>query len=45
MIKMKKWDDLPKSMKNDEVKKYYDVLQHKKVSLFLKRFFDIVFTP
>ena len=44
MIKMKKWDDLPKSMKNDEVKKYYDVLQHKKVSLFLKRFFDIVFS-
>ena len=41
---MKKWDNLPQSMKNDEVKKYYDILQHKKVSLFLKRFFDIVFS-
>lgn len=41
---MKKWDNLPRSMKNDEVKKYYDILQRKKVSLFLKRFFDIVFS-
>ena len=40
---MRKWDDLPKSMKNKEVKKYYDILQHKKVSLFLKRLFDIAF--
>ena len=41
---MKKWDDLPKSMRNDKVKKYYDILQHKKISLFLKRCFDIVFS-
>ncbi len=41
---MKKWDDLPKSMKNDEVKNYYDTIQHKRISLFLKRFFDIVFS-
>ncbi len=41
---MKKWDDLPKSMRNGEVKKYYDILQHKRISLFLKRLFDIVFS-
>ncbi len=41
---MRKWDDLPKSMRNDEVKKYYDILQHKKMSLLFKRLFDIVFS-
>lgn len=41
---MKKWDDLPKSMRNNSVKKYYDILKHKKISLFFKRLFDIVFS-
>lgn len=41
---MKKWEDLPKSMQNSSVKKYYNILQHKKVSLFFKRFFDIIFS-
>lgn len=39
---LKKWDDLPKFMKCDEVKVYYDILSRKKGSLFLKRIFDIV---
>ncbi len=39
---LKKWIDLPEFMKNDEVKKYHDVLSKKKTSLILKRIFDIV---
>lgn len=39
---LKKWDDLPKFMKCDEVKVYYDILSRKKGSLVLKRIFDIV---
>ena len=38
---MIKWDDMPKFMKNKEVKKYYEYLQKRKVSLFIKRVFDI----
>ena len=40
----KKWEDLPEFLKNDEVKKYYDILKKKKVSLLFKRFFDIFFS-
>lgn len=38
---LKKWDDLPDCMKNNEVKKYYDILSKKKGQLVLKRLFDI----
>lgn len=38
---LKKWDDLPDYMKNNEVKKYYDILSKKKGQLVLKRLFDI----
>lgn len=41
---MRKWENLPASMKNSSVRKYYNILQHKKVSLFFKRFFDILFS-
>ena len=41
---LKKWDDLPENLKNDEVKKYYDILRKKRVSLLLKRFFDVLFS-
>lgn len=41
---MKKWEDLPASMKNSGVKKYYNILQRKKVSLFFKRLFDVAFS-
>ena len=41
---MKKWEDIPASMKNNSVKKYYKILQRKKVSRFLKRTFDIIFS-
>ena len=39
---LKAWNELPESMKKSEVKVYYDILQKKKVSLCLKRLFDIV---
>lgn len=39
---LKKWEDLPQSMKNRDVRKYYDVLNDRKASLVLKRVFDVV---
>ena len=39
---LKKWDALPDFMKNDEVRVYYDSLQKKKVSIFLKRLMDLI---
>lgn len=39
---MKKWNELPQDMQNEKVKKYYDILQKHKLSLRLKRIFDIV---
>ena len=39
---LRKWEDLPLFMQNDEVKVYYDILKKKKFSLLLKRCFDIV---
>lgn len=39
---LKKWETLPDYMKNDEVRIYYDSLQKKKVSMYLKRVMDLV---
>ena len=39
---LKKWEALPDFMKNDEVRVYYNSLQKKKVSMFLKRVIDLV---
>ena len=39
---LKKWETLPDSMQNDEVRFYYETLQKKKVSMFLKRVMDLV---
>lgn len=38
---LRKWEDLPKEMQIPEVKVYYDILQKRKMSLVLKRLFDI----
>lgn len=38
---VKRWDKLPENLKNDKVKKYYDILRKKGFSLFFKRIFDI----
>lgn len=37
---LKKYEDLPESMKSSEVKEYYEILKHKKTSLIIKRIFD-----
>ena len=39
---MKKWEDLPEDMQVPEVRKYYDILKRHRVSLLLKRVFDII---
>lgn len=40
-MKIVKWEELPPEMQTEEVKKYYDILQKKKVALLFKRAFDI----
>lgn len=39
-----KWEKLPPEMQCDEVREYYDILKKKKLSLILKRLFDICFS-
>lgn len=39
---LKNWNELPKYMRTDEVRPYYNLLQKKRLSLFFKRVFDIV---
>lgn len=39
---LKKWEKLPAEMQTPEVRRYYDILKKKKLSLFFKRAFDIV---
>lgn len=39
---MRKWEELPKYMQCKEVREYYDILAKKKLSLKLKRVFDVV---
>lgn len=38
---LKKWDQIPESLRNEEVMKYYDILCKKQFSLFIKKVFDI----
>ena len=39
---MKKWEDIPKELQIEEVRKYYDALQRHKGELLVKRIFDII---
>ena len=39
---LKRWDKIPEHMKNDSVKKYYDLLEKKRYSLYMKRVFDVI---
>lgn len=39
---MRKWEELPAEMRTEEVRYYYDLLCKKRLSLILKRAFDIV---
>lgn len=38
---LKKWEDLPDFMKVSEVRQYWEILNRKRFSLFLKRVFDL----
>ena len=38
---LKKWEDLPDFLKTDAVRPYYDALSRRRVSLCLKRIFDV----
>ena len=38
---LREWDQLPRWMRNQEVREYYDILAQKRLSLRLKRIFDI----
>lgn len=42
MQALREWDDLPKWMQYPEVREYYDILSKRKLSLKLKRIFDVV---
>lgn len=37
-----KYEKLPENLKNEKVKEYYDILSKKKISLVIKRIFDIM---
>lgn len=39
---MRKWEELPQFMQCEEVREYYDILSQKKLSLKMKRIFDVV---
>lgn len=39
---MKKWSELPEDFQNEEVKRYYDILQKHNADLIIKRIFDII---
>lgn len=41
-MRIVEWDRLPPEMQTDAVRKYYDILRRKKVSLFFKRAFDLL---
>ena len=41
---MKKWQHLPPILQNEHIKPYYEILNKKKFSLFVKRFLDILFS-
>ena len=38
----KQWEELPEFMKNEAVKRYYEILSKKRFQLKIKRFFDVM---
>lgn len=41
-MRLKKWEKLPPELQTEEVRRFYDILKKKNVSLFFKRVFDII---
>lgn len=44
MLMLSNWEQLPDKLKNDSVKKYYDLLKKKQIQLIIKRILDIIFS-
>lgn len=42
LLRLLPWEDLPEYMKNESVRKYYEILQKKRAALIAKRIFDLV---
>lgn len=40
-MELRSWDTLPPNMRNESVRKYYDIVRHRRFQLYLKRLFDI----
>lgn len=43
-MKILKWESLPAELQVNEIKKYYNILKAKKISLTFKRLFDVFFS-
>lgn len=41
-MKIIEWEQIPDAMKNENVRRYYDILKKRTMSLFFKRMFDVV---
>lgn len=41
-MRIVEWEQLPQEMQTEEVRKYYDILKRRGISLFFKRAFDII---
>ena len=41
-MRFRDWDDIPEFMQNESVKMYYEILEKKRFSLKVKRFFDVM---
>lgn len=41
-MRLSAWNELPEWMRNEEVRKYHEILKRKRFTLMLKRFFDVV---
>ncbi len=41
-MRLRAWNELPEWMRNEEVRKYHEILKRKRFTLMLKRFFDVV---
>lgn len=39
---LRKWEDIPEFMRNEEVKMYYEILNRKRFQLKMKRIFDVM---
>lgn len=41
-MRIRTWNELPEWMRNEEVRKYHEILKRKRFTLMLKRFFDVM---